>query len=121
MSKTKNNHSVRILFQGFVSLSGFQGEQFAPFLTGAFQSGDFASFISALFKAALSVGAILAVLQLAYAGFLYMGGDSWGTKEQAKQRIRSAVSGLILLLAIWLILNQINPNILKLDIVLPAN
>lgn len=104
------------VFAGFASLSGVGGKDVAPFLTAAFNSGDMAQLVNAAFKAAIAVGAILAVLQLAYAGFLYMGGDSWGTKENAKQRMRNAVTGLFLLLAIWLILEQINPQILNLNV-----
>lgn len=105
------------LFQGFVSLSGLQGQNFAPFLTQAFGSQNFPQFINAVFKASIAVGAILAVLQFARAGFMYMGGDSWGTKEKAKQILREATMGLLLLISIWLILKQINPQILDLNIV----
>ncbi len=104
------------LFQGFVSLSKISGDNFAPFLTTAFNSQNFPTFINAVFKASIAVGAMLAVLQLARAGFMYMGGESWGTKEAAKQIMRQAVMGLLLLLGIWLILNQINPDILDLNI-----
>lgn len=110
------------LFQGtFVSLSKISGDNFAPFLTSAFNSQSFPTFINAIFKASIAVGAMLAVLQLARAGFMYMGGDSWGTKEAAKQIIRQAVMGLLLLLGIWLILYQINPDILNLNILRNVN
>ncbi|OGG58541.1 hypothetical protein A2765_02325 [Candidatus Kaiserbacteria bacterium RIFCSPHIGHO2_01_FULL_56_24] len=75
-----------------------------------------ASFFSTLFYAAIAVGAILAVLRLGYAGFLYMTSDVWSTKQHATGIIQETVLGLLLLLAVWLILNQINPDILNLDI-----
>ncbi|TSC87001.1 MAG: hypothetical protein G01um10148_106 [Parcubacteria group bacterium Gr01-1014_8] len=37
-------------FQGFVSLSGLNGPEFAPFLTAAFNSQNFPTFVNALFK-----------------------------------------------------------------------
>ena len=64
---------------------------------------------------ALSAGAILAVLRLGYAGWLYMGAaDMWGSKQHAKDVIMDAVLGLLLLIGIWIVLNQINPNLLNL-------
>ncbi len=73
-------------------------------------------FFSGLFTTALSVGAILAVLRLGWAGYLYMTSDSFGSKGKAKEVIGDVVLGLFLLLSCWLILNQINPDILRLDI-----
>lgn len=79
-------------------------------------AGDIASFINSAFKVALSVGAILAVLRIAYAGYLYMGTDMWHTKSHAKEILGDVVLGLLLLLGIYLILWQINPDLLRLDI-----
>jgi len=75
-----------------------------------------AQFFNTLFKTAIVVGAILAVLKLGYAGFLYMTTDLPGSKGSSKTIIQQTVMGLLLLLAVWLILNQINPDILNLDI-----
>lgn len=72
-------------------------------------------FLNSLFKAAIIVGAILAVLRLSYAGFMYMMSDLPGTKVNARAIISNSVLGLLLLLSIWIILQQINPNILNLD------
>lgn len=78
--------------------------------------GDLSTFINALFRFAIAVGAIGAVLRLAYAGYLYMGqADMWSHKGEAKKIIGDVTLGIILLLGIWLILNQINPDILKLN------
>ena len=109
---------VMILFQGaFVPLSDINTGQVAPFLTRAFSANsDFPTMVNALFKGAISVGAILAVLQLARAGFMYMGGESWGTKEKSKEIMRQASLGLLILLSIYLVLEQINPQLLDLNI-----
>ncbi len=81
-----------------------------------YASGDFSSFINGLFKFALAIGAIVAVLRLAYAGYLYMGqSDMWSHKGVAKGIIADVTLGLLLLLSIYLILFQINPDILKLN------
>ena len=73
-------------------------------------------FVNGFFKVALSVGAILAVLQLTGAGFMYMGSDMWSSKAKAREIIGNATIGLLLLIAIFLILNLINPKLLNLDV-----
>ena len=109
--------NVRAAFQGFIALSGLEGPNFSTFLTKAFSEGStMTTAVNALFKATIAVGAMLAVLQLARAGFMYMGGESWGTKETAKQIMRQAVMGLLILISVWIILNQINPNLLDLNV-----
>ncbi|MCE9541775.1 hypothetical protein K8R03_04450 [Candidatus Kaiserbacteria bacterium] len=101
------------LLQGtFVPLANVSGSKLEQVYSGT----DLSSFISTLFTFSLSLGAILAVLRLGWAGYLYMTTDSWGSKGHAKEVIGDVVLGLILLLAIWLILHQINPDILKLDV-----
>lgn len=101
-----------------------QGNGFVPLaevpaggrLGNLYQSADLGQFINRLFTAALSLGAILAVLRLAFAGYLYMTKDSFQQKSNAKEVIGNAVLGLLLLLSIWLILRQINPQLLDLNI-----
>jgi hypothetical protein len=81
-----------------------------------FGATDLAGFFNGFFKVAIVVGAMLAVMRLGYAGFVYMTTDSFGQLGNARQIIQDAVIGLLLLLSIWLILYQINPNLLNLDI-----
>jgi len=80
------------------------------------QSADLSAFLNNTFKIAIIVGAMLAVARILYAGFLYMGSDSWTTKDRAKGVLWDAVVGLVLLLSIVLILRYINPNILKFNL-----
>ena len=98
---------------GFVPLECFQG---STKLTDAYNTETLAPFLNKVFAAAISLGAILAVLRLAWAGFAYMSSDLWSTKEHSKEIIQDTLLGLFLLIAIWLILNQINPQILKLEV-----
>lgn len=86
-------------------------------LSGLYSSnGDFATYINKVFQFAIAIGAMAAVLRLVYAGYLYMGSaDMWSSKSEAKHIISDVTLGLFLLLAVWLILYQINPDILKLD------
>jgi len=114
------------LFAGVAHASGAGTgctNQFCPLanvsnsrLQDIYSGTDLANFISKLFTFAISIGAILAVLRLGWAGYLYMTTDSWGSKGKAKEVIGDVVLGLLLLLSIWIILKQINPDILKLNI-----
>ncbi len=88
-------------------------------LTGASMgrsTNDLSTFINAAFKITLSIGAILAVLRIAWAGFQYMSSDAWGEKSHAKEILGDVVIGLLLLLGAYLILYQINPEITQLQI-----
>jgi len=89
-----------------------------PKLQAAYNSKGLGDYINQLFLIALSVGAMLAVLRLVYAGYIYMvsGIDSAASTGKAKTIIGNVVFGLFLLLGIYLILYQINPDILKLNI-----
>ncbi len=79
-------------------------------------NGDLAGYLNALFRVALSVGAMAGVLRLVYAGYMYMGSDMWSSKGKAREIIGNVVLGLLLLLGIYLILFQINPQILNLNV-----
>ena len=81
-----------------------------------YTEGKLEVFLSKLFMGSLALGAILAVLRLSWAGFVYMSSDLWSSKGHAKEIIQDTLLGLFLLLAIWLILNLINPDLLKLKV-----
>lgn len=81
-----------------------------------YQSNDLTTFINRLFFFMISIGGMLAVGRLVYAGWLYMIGDNFGNLKRAKEVVGNVVIGLLLLLSIWLILMQINPYILNTNI-----
>lgn len=109
-----------LLFQAFGGTAdlGPTGEQKPTvYLSTLFDPNtSLTTFFSKVFYAAIAIGAILAVLQLGRAGFMYMTSDVWSSKQKATEMIQQAVTGLLLLLAVYLILFQINPDILNLDI-----
>lgn len=106
------SYGQAVLFQAFVPLvPPTQSSKLADL----YGSSDLSSFVNGLFKFAIAIGAIGAVLRIAYAGYLYMGSDLWSNKGKAKEVIGDVTLGLLLLLSIYLILYQINPNILKLN------
>lgn len=91
-------------------------------LSNLFCSQNLSDMLNQIFQLAIILGGVLAMLRIAYGGWLYMGReDMWSSKTHAKEVFRDAIIGLLLLLAIWLILNQINPDILKLQILQDTN
>ena len=100
---------------GFVPLECFEG---STKLSDAYNTppGELGPFLNKIFVGAISLGAILAVLRLAWAGFQYMASDLWSKKEDAKEIIKDTLLGLFLLISVYLILKQINPQILDLKV-----
>lgn len=75
---------------------------------------DLGAMLNVAFQVAINVGAILAMMRIMWAGWLYMGAaDMWSNKHHAKEVFQNAIIGLLILLAIWIILHQINPQILQ--------
>ena len=81
---------------------------------------SFANYVNSLYRLLVLVGSVLAVVFFAIGGFLYMTGEALDTKEAGRSRMRGAVLGLLLLLAPYIILNAINPDLLKLSLVIPG-
>ncbi|MCR4325712.1 MAG: hypothetical protein NUV59_02800 [Patescibacteria group bacterium] len=85
-------------------------------LSGLYDSADLSTYVNRVFTFAIALGAMAAVLRLVFAGYLYMAqSDMWSSKGQARMIIADVTLGLLLLLSVWLILNQINPDIVSLD------
>ncbi len=96
------------LAQEFVPLVGI------PFVdTNSVDSlGDYAN---AFYIAAISLGAVIAVLKIIFAGVKYMLSDVITDKSAAKADIKGALLGLILIIGAVLLLNTISPNITSLQ------
>ena len=76
------------------------GTQIGPYLEGMYEIG-------------ISIAAALAVIMIIIGGIQYMSSDAIGGKEDGKNRITSALWGLLLALASYLILYTINPDLLS--------
>lgn len=77
-------------------------------------------YLTGVFRLAITVSVVLAVIMIIIDGFKYMTSEAVGNKKDALAGIRSALFGLILLLATYLILFIINPSILCLSLFNPA-
>ena len=87
-----------------------------PGIESAGNAATLPDFLNNLYKLAIGVAAVLAVLQIVRAGVMYMGGDSITEKKDAKNLIALSVGGLILVLSPVIVFSIINPSILSLKI-----
>ena len=74
---------------------------------------EFGEYINALYRLAISLAALLAVFKIVIAGAKYMLDDIVTHKQEAKEEIKGALVGLIVILGAWIILNTINTDITK--------
>lgn len=70
---------------------------------------DLGTYITGIYKIAIGVAIILAVLSFIIAGLEWMTAEAVGKKEDAIKKINAALFGLLLTLGSWLFLNTINP------------
>ena len=99
--------------QGFVPLVGIPGLDSA-------NTPTFDDYIDALYALAISVAALIAVIQIVIGGAEYMMSDLFTKKASAKERIKNALIGLLIIIAAALILTTINSDLTRLDINAPA-
>ncbi len=76
-------------------------------------SGGFVGYAGTIFKYLLYFLIVLAIVLIVINGIKYGLSESVTSKDNAKKGIQRIVGGLILVLSCWLILNTINPDILK--------
>ncbi|OHB09854.1 MAG: hypothetical protein A3G05_00870 [Candidatus Zambryskibacteria bacterium RIFCSPLOWO2_12_FULL_45_14] len=74
---------------------------------------DAKKYIEGFFTLMIAIAGGLAVLVIIFGGIKYMSTDAFSGKSEAKQTIEHAIWGLLLAISAWLILNTINPNLVK--------
>lgn len=79
-------------------------------------AGGLGVYINNLYKVVVAGASVLAVLMLIMGGFSYVSTDAIDKKNDGKQQINSALGGMLLVLASWVILNTINPQLVSLKI-----
>ena len=90
-----------------------------PVIQGESPTGELASYIKYIYLLSLGLVGLAALGALVYGGFMYMLSGTITSKEEAKSWIKGAISGLLLALAAYLILNTINPELVNWQLVLP--
>ncbi len=87
-------------------------------LPSVLNTASLPEFLRGLFQVSIAAAGVLAVIMIAIAGIQYMGTDAYSSKEQAKERIRGAVLGLLIIFGSFVFLRTINPDIVSLRFVL---
>ena len=77
-------------------------------------------YIEGIFILIIAIATGLAVLKIIFGGIKYMSTDAFGEKNEAKTTIQNAIWGLLLAISAWLILFTVNPNLIKLNLIIPV-
>jgi len=80
------------------------------------QQSKLGDYLNKMIPLLIGICAVLAVIMIVKGGIQYMTTESISGKGAGKESIKNALLGLLLALGAWLILNTINPNILKTDL-----
>jgi hypothetical protein len=80
---------------------------------------SFQDYVGYVFKFSIALAVFLAIVVIIYAGFEYMLSEALPTKLDAKGRIKSAITGLILVFASYLILRVIDPRLVQIYTEIP--
>jgi len=92
--------------------------QYTPIvgLPGVPTDASFDTYINALYGLSISIAALLAVIKIVIAGVKYMLTDIVTSKGAAKEDIKGALLGLLIVIGAVLILTVINPNLANVNI-----
>ncbi|MBY0472960.1 pilin [Patescibacteria group bacterium] len=74
---------------------------------------NFCELLNILFKVLIYLGGMVAVLFLVLGGIAYMVSEVVDKRSAARERIKSSVIGLLILLSSYLILFTVNPNLVN--------
>ncbi len=77
---------------------------------------DFGGYANGIITLIIGFSGVLAVLMFMIGGFTYMTGESIGGKAEGRKTMTNAIFGFVLLLASYIILNTINPDLLNLNL-----
>ena len=72
---------------------------------------DIQTYIPGVFKLAIGIASVLAVLMIIIGGVEYITTDAIQGKSDGKARIQNALLGLVLVLVSWILLYTINPKL----------
>ncbi len=78
---------------------------------GGTAAPNLTQYLVLVFKLAIGLAAMLAVVMITIGGFEYMTSETFSGKGDGKKRIENAIYGLLLAIASWLILYTINPKL----------
>lgn len=79
------------------------------------------TYIEGLFKLLLGLSVVFVVINFIIGGFQYITSAAMPGKKDGKERIINSIKGLVLVVGAWIILNTINPALLKVDLTIESN
>lgn len=82
---------------------------------GAVTTLDIGDYIAKVYNYGVTIAGILAGVMFVVGGFQYLTAGNSGRVAKAKERIKDAIIGLLLVLGAYVILNTINPDVLSLQ------
>ncbi len=103
-----------LLFTNTASAESFSTLSGLPGLPTS-QVPSIGEFINVIFRMAIGLGSVIAVLMIVIGGFEYLSTDVFQRKSAGREKIENALLGLGLLLGSSLLLGTINPDLLRLD------
>ncbi|MDQ5950612.1 MAG: hypothetical protein QG585_554 [Patescibacteria group bacterium] len=120
--KIVNKKNIIILFSLFFIMFSFEITRayvpLAPiegYVTEGTVSAGLEAYIANMYRLGVGIATLLAVLMVIWGGVEYMTTDAWGHKEEGKERIQSALFGLMLALGSYVIIATIDKSILDVD------
>lgn len=127
MNKMFNKKTIVVSFIVFIFIAGFASITIAaegdfvpletiPGVIDAETAKDPSKFFNGLFTFGIAIAGFLAVIMIAYGGIQYMSTDAVSGKGEGREKITYAIMGLLLVLFAYILLNTINPDILKFDL-----
>jgi hypothetical protein len=70
------------------------------------------TYLLGVFNLSIGIAAVLAFVMITFGGVMYATSDAISGKSQGREYVENAIWGLLLVIAAWVILYTINPNIL---------
>jgi hypothetical protein len=74
---------------------------------------SFNDYLNNMFKLGIALCTALAVLMIIVGGIQYASSDAWSKKSDGKERIFAALTGLVIALGSWALLNTIDPRLVS--------
>ncbi len=97
----------------YVVLAPLPGTTKDPNCTGTTCVADINSYLGGFLGLAISIGAIIAMLYLAFYGFQYAISDSPSVKMETKGKLFEIFTGLLLIISAYAIMYTINPDLVN--------
>src|SRR3989344_2383459 len=80
-------------------------------------TSDLSNYLQFAFQFTIGITGVLAVIMIILGGIRYLSTDAISGKEEGRSMITGAIGVLLLAILSWLILNTINPDLLKFNVI----